>query len=51
VISYGLDDRGSILGRGRILLFATKSMLALETFQPLIQCVMWVAWPEREANH
>jgi hypothetical protein len=38
-LSYGLEDRDLILGRGRDLLFATASRQDLEPIQPPIQRV------------
>jgi hypothetical protein len=36
---YGLDGRGSIIGRGKIFLFSTVTSTALEPTHPPIQCV------------
>jgi hypothetical protein len=52
----GMDDRGSIAGRGRdSFLFATTYILLLGPTQPSVQSVprhfLGVKWPGREAVH
>jgi hypothetical protein len=57
-IGYGLDDRGSVTGRGswELFLFATASRPELGPTQPPIQRIPWalslgVKRPRREADH
>jgi hypothetical protein len=53
IISYGLDDRGSIPGRGSgiFFIFATASRPDVGPTQPHIQGVPGVKRPVREADH
>jgi hypothetical protein len=54
--SYGLDDRGSISGRGKAFLFSITSRKSLRPTKPPIQWAQGVLSPgvkrqEREAEH
>jgi hypothetical protein len=42
---FGLDDRVSIPGRGKIFLFSTTSTQALGPNQPLIQWILGIGFP------
>jgi hypothetical protein len=52
----GLDDRGSISGRGKLFLLSIASRPAIRQTQPPIQWALGnlslrVKWPGREADH
>jgi hypothetical protein len=50
-MDQGLGDRGSVLGKGKILLFSIASRPALGLTQPPIQWVPGVKRPGSEADH
>jgi hypothetical protein len=55
-MGYGLDDQGSILGRGKISFVSVASRLALEPTQPPVQWLAAAVSPRvkrqgREADH